>query len=586
MKFLERHTAGIVTFLLFLFIFLPLLAVIINAAIPGIFFGNFQNVQLGDYRILLDIFTRRLWTVSLQNSLMLGIGAGVLGTIIGGVLATIRAKYDFKLGKVLDISAWVLLIAPSFLIAQGWILFAGSNGLANSVFGLSFVNEFIFTPYGLIFIMGLTKFPLAYITILAALQWSAKDLESAAKINGAKPFKVWRSINIPLTLPAYVAAWTLIFIDTIGDFGLPAALSTVYNFPTLPYTIYTSINFTPVRFDMAGVLSFYLVLILVIAMVILYIAMRKSRVDFLSGTSTRNIQVKPKRPLLVNTVVFLTLLLCIGVPVLTSISVSFMDVIGNGIQLSNVTLENYRIVFDGGLDNDYTSLSIYEGLKNSLIIAIIAGLISVVIGFFVAYVLTFTNSRLKNYLNLFTLVSLAVPGVVLGIGYIFIWNQPWLEPIGLHLYGKPQLLVIAAVAGAVPYAVRVMLGSYANISHSLLDAASMQGAGLMIKIRYIVFPIIRNTVLVAFLASFGTSVFDLALASMLQPPNFGLLPIVIDEAFDRANYGYATASAVVGGAAVILIILVIQGLGNLVFNLSDRRRKVEGDKYSDKINHQ
>ncbi|HJE19271.1 MAG TPA: iron ABC transporter permease, partial [Aliicoccus persicus] len=144
MKFLERHTAGIVTFLLFLFIFLPLLAVIINAAIPGIFFGNFQNVQLGDYRILLDIFTRRLWTVSLQNSLMLGIGAGVLGTIIGGVLATIRAKYDFKLGKVLDISAWVLLIAPSFLIAQGWILFAGSNGLANSVFGLSFVNEFIF----------------------------------------------------------------------------------------------------------------------------------------------------------------------------------------------------------------------------------------------------------------------------------------------------------------------------------------------------------------------------------------------------------------------------------------------------------
>ena len=62
------------------------------------------------------------------------------------------------------------------------------------------------------------------------------------------------------------------------------------------------------------------------------------------------------------------------------------------------------------------------------------------IGFVVAYMLTFTESRLKPLLQLFSIISLAVPGVVLGIGYIFIWNQKWLEPLGLHLYGTPRCL--------------------------------------------------------------------------------------------------------------------------------------------------
>lgn len=580
LRIFEKHISSIVAFVLFVIIFLPLFAVILNAALPGLFFGQ---VELGNIGIIFDIFERKLWYVSLRNSLMLGLGAGILGTILGGVLAAIRARNEFFLGRILDISAWALLIAPSFLIAQGWILFGGARGLASSVIGFDIFSDLIFNPYGLIVIMGLTKFPLAYITILAALEWSAKDLESAARLNGAKPLAVWRKINLPLIFPAIVASWTLIFIDTIGDFGLPAALSTVYNFPTLPYSIYTAINFTPVRFDMAGVLSLYLVLLIFVAMIILYFAMKKSRVDFLSGSTTRFIKNPTKHPIIVNGFVLLVLMICIGAPLGTSVAVSFMDTISNGFSLSNLTLEHYRIVLEGGIANDYRSLSIFEGLKNSLIIAGIAAIISVFIGFFVAYILTFTQSRLKVHLNTFTLISLAVPGVILSIGYIFIWNQPFLEPLGLHLYQTPALLVIAAVAGAIPYAVRVMLGTYSNISEQLLDAASIQGARLGTKLRSIIFPIVRNTVLIAFLASFGTSVFDLAIASMLQPPNFVLLPLVIDEAFDRGNYGYATASTVIAGTVVISIIIGVQLIANVIFKRYDTFKKQVGERYSVRI---
>ncbi|WP_077604171.1 ABC transporter permease [Oceanobacillus sojae] len=570
----ENRLGGVVTLILFIFIFLPLLAVILNAVLPGLFFGN---LEFNGFQVIFEIFERELWYVSLKNSVMLGLGAATFGTILGGLLATIRSKWDYAAARWLDIAVWVLLIAPSFIIAQGWVLFASSEGLANSVLGWSWVTSFIFQPSGLIFIMGLTKFPLAYLTVVAAMEWNVSRFEHAARLNGARPFTVWRTVQLPLSLPAYFAGWTLVFIDTIGDFGLPAALATVYRFPTLPYSIYSAINQSPVRFDMAGVLSFYLVLILALTMAILFVAIKKSKVDFLNSKAIRVTKKKPKRAWLLSIGTFAFLILCLGIPIGTSATVSFMKHLGAGIKLDNFTFKHYIDVLGGANGLDYSQLSILEGLKNSLTIAAIAAIISIILGFIVAYVLTFTKSRLKSSLHVFTLVSLAVPGVVLGIGYIFIWNQKWLEPIGLHLYGKPSLLIMAAVAGAIPYAVRVQLGTFANLSPSLLKAAAVQGASMFTKMRTIILPIVRNTLLLAVLASFGTSVFDLATASMLKPSNFVLLPLVIDEAFEFAKYGYATAATIIGGAIVVLLIIGVQYVFNFIFKKIDQLDRKEGN---------
>ncbi|GAE07100.1 ferric iron ABC transporter, permease protein [Paenibacillus sp. JCM 10914] len=173
---------------------------------------------------------------------------------------------------------------------------------------------------------------------------------------------------------------------------------------------------------------------------------------------------------------------------------------------------------------------------------------------------------------MFSIISLAVPGVVLGIGYIFIWNQKWLEPLGLHLYGTPSLLVIAGIAGAIPYAVRVQLGAFGNLSGTMLKAAAIQGATIFERMRDIVLPLVRQSLLIAILASFGTSVFDLALASMLRPANYSLMPLVIDRAFEFSRYGYATAATVVSCGIVVVIIIVMQASGRLWFRWLDRNR--------------
>ncbi|MFC4598183.1 ABC transporter permease [Cohnella hongkongensis] len=564
----ESRWGGGVTLLLFLFIFLPLLAVLINVVFPGLFFGRFE---FGGFALVGEIFHRPLWRQSLWNSVLLALGAATLGTVIGGALATIRARWNIAAGRLLDTAAWLLLIAPSFMIAQGWVLFASADGLVHQWLGWTWVTSFIFQPAGLVFVMALSKFPLAYLAIAAATEWNVRQYGQAARLNGAKPWTVWRTVELPLALPSFLAGWTLVFMDTIGDFGLPAALATVYKFPTLTYSIYSAIYQSPVRFDMAGVLAFYLVVLLALAMALLVFALRRSRFDFLNAKAVRTAKEKPRRAWAFNMAIGAFLLLCLGVPLGTSAVVSLLKRTGEGLSAGNWTLEHYRSLLAGAA-GDHRLLAYLEGMSHSLSIAAVAAAFSMIIGFATAYVLSFTESRFRSALQLFSVVSLAVPGVVLGIGYIFIWNQKWLEPIGLHLYGTPALLVIAGIAGAIPYAVRVQMGAFGTLSGTMLKAAAIQGAGIFDRVRHIVLPLVRQSLLMATLAAFGTSIFDLALASMLKPANYSLMPLVIDRAFEFSQYGYATAATVFSCAVVVMLIVTLQAAGGWLFRRLDRNR--------------
>ena len=172
-----------------------------------------------------------------------------------------------------------------------------------------------------------------------------------------------------------------------------------------------------------------------------------------------------------------------------------------------------------------------------------------------------------------TLVAMAVPGVVLGIGYIFIWNQKWLSSIGLHLYGKPSILVLASVASAILMINRVLVGGMAKIPESLLTAAQMQGAGFLTKIRTILLPLLHNSSVSAVLAAFGGSVFNLAITTILYPPNYSTLPVYISDSYNDLKFGYAAAATIVGGAFIIGIMMILEIMLNIGYLGKGKRRK-------------
>lgn len=540
-----------VSLLLFILVLYPLAAVIIQVLLPGVFFGNWQ---LGDLRLLLEIFHRPLWQKSLENSLLLGIGTTVLGTLLGGCLAMIRSSWSFPTARLLDASVWMLLITPSFILAQGWVLFSSGNGLAVHVLGWSWVTAAVFQPAGLVVIMALSKFPFAYLSVRAAMEWKVDQLSQAARLSGGSPFTVWRTIQAPLLMPAFLAGGALVFMDAIGDFGLPASIAAVYRFPTLPYSIYSAIYTSPIRFDMAGVLSFYLVVLIGLAMLLQFYAMRRSRYDILSGRAVPAVP-KPagrwKLPLTLCNLSFLAVV--IGIPLGSNVFMSFFKTQAGGLTWDNLTLEHYGALFAGSRD-------LLVGLYRSLLIAGSAAIIGLIIGLAVSYVLSYSQFRFKRSIEVISIVTLAVPGVVLGIGYIFVWNQRWLDSIGLLLYGKPPILVLAAIAGAIPVITRLIIGAMAKVPLNLLTAAQLQGGSFLSRIRIILVPLIRGALVSAGLAAFGSSVFDLAVNSILFPPNFMTLPVVINKAFEDLRYGYASAATILGSVIVILIILAAERL--------------------------
>ena len=552
MKLRENIAGSLILAILTILVLLPLLTVLIQVVCPGL---SLEELNLGNLNLVLDVFVRPLWRRAFINSASMSLCTTIAGLILAGFLAQIRVKYNFPLAKLLDIVSWILMIMPSFILAQGWVFFASGNWIARSWLHIEGMNNFLFSFPGLVTVMVLCKYPMAYVAIKSALEWYPARLVHAARLNGASPFKAWTSVQLPLCMPAYFSAAMLIFMDTVGDYGMSSTITAVYSFPTLPYTIYSAICSSPVRFDMAGVLSLYLVVMIVIAMILQFYMMGRKRFDYLdSGTE----QVVPKKvsrsaSALLSAVSGIFSLVALGIPIGSSFIMSFSN--SFSIERFAFTLDNYKNVLqpDGAL---------LEGIRNSLSLAAVAAVVGLILGFAVAYTLTYSQFKLKRLIDMLTLVAMAVPGVVLGIGYIFVWNQKWLQPLGLNLYGKPEILILASVASAVPLINRVLVGGMSKVPQELLVASQVQGARLGKRLKTVLLPLLHSSMVSAVLAAFGGSVFNLAITTILYPPNYSTLPVYISDSYNDLNFGYAAAATMVGGAFIIAIMLLLEFILN------------------------
>ena len=548
----NRISSGVFA-ILFILVLLPLVAVLFQIVCPGL---ELEEFDIANLSILGDVFTRPLWRKAFLNSLSLAAGTTCMSLLVAAILAWVRTQYQFPGAKLIDLAAWVLMIIPSFILAQGWVYFSAGNGIASAWLSIPWMSDFVFSFPGLVTVMTLCKWPMAYITIRTALEWEPIRLMHAARMNGASSFKVWKDVQLPLMLPALCSAAMLVFMDTVGDYGLSSTITAVYSFPTLPYTIYSAICTSPARFDMAGVLSLCLMVLIVLAMFVQYKAMGSRKYDFLdNGTQ----QASPKKitgikKVLVTGFGWIYCLVALGVPIGSSLIMSFSS--GISISKFSFTLDNYKNVFAA----DSTLLT---GIGHSLGLAVIAAVIGLVIAFCTAYVLTYSRSPLKKAIDMTTLIAMAVPGVVLGVGYIFVWNQKWLVPLGLHLYGTPAILVLAVVAAAIPLINRILVAGMAKIPESMMTAAEMQGAGFFTKIRTILLPLLHNSSVSAVLSAFGGSIFNLAITTILYPPNWETLPVWISDSYNDLQFGDAAAATIVSGICIITIMFVLQWLLNI-----------------------
>ena len=136
--------------ILILLVLLPLAAVLFQVVCPGLQIEKFDPSNL---KLVLDVFVRPLWKKAFFNSFFLSIGTTVIGLLLAAFLAHVRVRYSFFGARFLDIVSWILMIVPSFILAQGWVYFASGNGIASAWLGIEGVGGFVFSYWGLVCVM-------------------------------------------------------------------------------------------------------------------------------------------------------------------------------------------------------------------------------------------------------------------------------------------------------------------------------------------------------------------------------------------------------------------------------------------------
>jgi len=426
------------------------------------------------------------------------------------------------------------LVSPPFAVSFSFILLFGRRGLITYDL-LKFRDYNIYGPDGIIFVQLISNIPLAVLILMAVFASMNRDLEDAAEDLGAKTFRVLRTITFPLVTPALLTAWLLNFISSISDFGNPMLIGGGFQL-LAPQAYIQRIEL----FDhqLSAALAMLLVIPALIAFALQHwISNRKSYVTVTGGARTGHVR---KLPGLFKWTLF-SIVLFLG--------------------MFNLLL--YGSIFVGALVNqwgfDYTptlrniaGLSVaIDQLKNSLFVAIVAGLLGGLIGIILASLVTRQRFRGRGALDFSGTLMYAIPGTVIGIGYIIAFNAaPYL------LTGTFFIIIVAYAFRRLPVGLRSGVAAEKQIDPSLEEASLDLGASRVRTFTKITFPLLRTAFLAGVIYIFIRSMTDLSAAIFLSSARTQLFTVQMFSVMIRGTPSNAAAFA----ALLIVIILLALGI--------------------------
>lgn len=537
-----------------LLILLPLLAVVAQAVFPHLF-ARHPNLRF-DPRALRGVLDTPLDFRMLADSVLMSLGAGLAAAICGGGLALVVGRTDVPGRGLWNGLVWCTLLLPSFLVAEGWTFFLQPMGLLSRAVRepLGWPGVFA-SPWGVGAILALKFFPFAFLAVSAALPWIGGEQEAVARTLGARRWRVWRRVYLPLLLPFFASGAAIVFADVLSDFGVAITVAESHQFPLLTYGIYSAIYDIPTDFGGAGALSLLLALAVGMAILLQFWFLAAGRFATIhSGyRPPEPARLGPWRwPAVAAVIAFF--LLALGIPAGSIAWESVSRSLSFGLGSYHLTLANYAALRTQVGSRGLTALGY------SLRLAAVTATAAVLLGTLLAYLGTHGSGRLGTFLEGVSLWTISIPGIILAAGYVFLWNEPWLERAHLNLYGTVWALTLAYLAGGLPYVLRFQTGSLAQLDGRLLSAARVLGAGLGRLLGRVVLPLVADSVLILWLFVLANTAFELPASEFLYPPGHPTLAVEVNHFFNSELYGVGTALAVTAAALLIVLVLALRGV--------------------------
>jgi iron(III) transport system permease protein len=507
--------------LLVFFLLYPIIAVLIKS-IKGP-----EGFTLSYYN---NFITKSYHHRSLINTLLLGSVNTIICLIIGFCFAYLTTRGPMGFRKPLKIVAMMPLIAPPYLFALSLIILFGRNGVLTNTFKL---NWTIYGFSGVVIAQTLAFIPLAYLMIENTLRSLNPNLEESAADMGASEIRIIRTITIPLLAPGILKAGLLVFVMTIAEFGNAAILGG--RTPFLAPETYTMI-IGEGDFEMGSVLSVILIIPCIIIFFLHNYMLTGKKFTTIGGKPTA---AEPRKMGPLIKIPFLMISFAAGLVIVISFGLVLMASFTKILGVNNEFVLSHIKNFD-------SNLAIYNSIKVSLI----AALIGAIIGTLLAYVIARGKFFGRSFIEMVSLSGFALPGTVLGIGYLLAFSTP-----PLKFTGGIMILALNCAFRFLAVGVEAGISKLHQINIEIEEASSDLGANFMTTFYRIILPIMFPAFIAGFIYTFMTSMISLSAVVFLISPGFSLAAVKI---FDHAVYGYiGLASATTMKMIIIVIICMI-----------------------------
>ena len=507
----------------------------------------------------VDFARTDLFITSFWNSMYVSLMTVALASLFALPLAYLTTRFEFRGAGVIQALGFIPLIMPPFAGAIAMQLLFGRNGSINLLLDETFGFKIPFMEglNGVIFAQAVHFFPFILINLSAALRNIDRSMEEVAQNLGSHGFRLFRRIVFPLAMPGYIAGASLVFVKVFDDLATPLLLNVKDMLAPQAYLRITSIGLAD---PMGYVISVVLIVVSVAAMGLSAWTMRGR--DYATvqrgggGLAQRKLKRWESAAAYGIVVLILVLVLAphVGLFLLSIATVWSFSTLPDGY-----TLAHYTRVF--------LESSVF--IKNTLLYATLAGLIDVILGVAIAYLVLRTRLPGRQWLDWTASAALAIPGVVLGIGYLRTFYGVTM-PDGSSLASFWIIIVLALAIRRLPYALRSCYAALQQISPSLEEAAESLGATKPRTVKRVVMPLMMGGILAGFVTSFATAAVELS-ATLMLVQNTSDAPLAYGlYVFMQSPAGRGPGAAL--GIIAVLLVAACTLLSNLVIERSQKQR--------------
>ena len=493
----------------------------------------------------------------LLNSIYYGIGTCTLTFLIGTFLAWVSERTNTPFKKLFVVMSLIPFIIPGILSTIAWILLLSPKiGLINiaikELLGLASAPFNIYSMWGMIWAEAIHLYPLVFLLMSAAFRNMDTSLEEAALTAGSSTFATFWRITLPLMRPAMFSVLLINFIRGIEAFEVPALIGVPAKISVFTTKIFLAIHQFPSDFGLAGA---YAVTLLVISTtgVLIYgrITRREERYATVTGKGYRprviDLGVWKYLTLAVSFAIFF---LAVILPVFVLLWSSFIPYYGVPSRelMDKMTWANYHYILNYPLA--------LTAFKNSFYLSVGSATLVMLLTSIIAWVTVKTKLPGRALLDNMTFITIAMPGIVLGVSLIWVYLT-----LPIPIYGTIWVLLLAYITKFMPYGIRAASASMIQINKELEEASLAAGGTWFQTFRKVILPLLMPGFTAGWIYISIIALRELSTSILLYSYNSTVLSIMAFDLWEGGQYTYVCALGVLMVLLLIAMAFAARKLG-------------------------